>query len=196
MRAAGAARVTRGDSTAVPLPPAGLCEEQADADAFGVIQRLYREHSAGLVRRLARHTGCGETALDLTHEAFAKLLRIGPARLGAIERPEAYLHRMSLNLARDRGRARAAGERALEALEAAGDDRFDQVAVLESRDTLRRLERAIARLKPKTRDIFLAHRLEGLTYAQIAERTGLSVKGVEKQMSKAIAKIDRMLDRA
>jgi RNA polymerase sigma-70 factor (ECF subfamily) len=41
----------------------------------------------------------------------------------------------------------------------------------------------------------LAHRIDGFTYAEIAERTGLSVKGVEKQMSKAIAKIDRLLDR-
>ena len=72
---------------------------------------------------------------------------------------------------------------------------MDQVAVLESRDTLRRLEAAISKLKPKTREIFLAHRLDGLSYAEIAELTGLSVKGVEKQMSKAIAKIDRLLDR-
>ena len=80
-------------------------------------------------------------------------------------------------------------------LDLAADPSVDQVALLESRDTLRRLEQAIARLKPRTREIFLAHRIHGFTYAQIAERTGLSVKGVEKQMSKAIAKIDRLLDR-
>jgi RNA polymerase sigma-70 factor (ECF subfamily) len=34
-----------------------------------------------------------------------------------------------------------------------------------------------------------------LSYAEIANLTGLSVKGVEKQMSKAIATIDRLLDR-
>ena len=50
-------------------------------------------------------------------------------------------------------------------------------------------------LKPKTRAIFLAHRVHGLSYAEIANRTGLSVKGVEKQMSKAIAHLDRMLER-
>ena len=60
---------------------------------------------------------------------------------------------------------------------------------------MRRLEQAIGKLKSKTREIFLAQRIEGLSYAEIAARTGLSVKGVEKQMSKAIAKIDRILDR-
>ena len=56
---------------------------------------------------------------------------------------------------------------------------------------LRRLERAMLRLRPKTREIFLAHRLDGYSYTEIAARTGLSVKGVEKQMSKAIAQLDR-----
>lgn len=60
---------------------------------------------------------------------------------------------------------------------------------------LRRLEAIMLKLKPRTRAIFIAHRIDGLSYAEIAERTGLSVKGVEKQMSKAIAHIDRMLDR-
>ena len=69
----------------------------------------------------------------------------------------------------------------------------DPVGQLESRDLLRRLERAMLRLRPKTREIFMAHRVEGLTYAEIAERTGLSVKGVEKQMSKALRHLDRLV---
>jgi RNA polymerase sigma factor (sigma-70 family) len=80
-------------------------------------------------------------------------------------------------------------------LEADDQGPFDQVAVLESRDRLRRLEQVIERLRPRTREIFLAHRIRGLTYAEIADEMGLTVKGVEKQMSKAIAKIDRLFDR-
>ena len=67
--------------------------------------------------------------------------------------------------------------------------------VLETRDMLRRVETAVLRLRPRTREIFMAHRIEGLSYAEIAQRTGLTVKGVEKQMSKAIATLDRMLER-
>ena len=72
---------------------------------------------------------------------------------------------------------------------------IDQQRLLESRDMLRRVEAAVLRLRPKTREIFMAHRIEGLSYAEIAERHGMTVKGVEKQMSKAIAALDRMLDR-
>ena len=168
----------------------------AAGDGRERVDELYRTHAPSLVRLLTKRTGCRELARELTQEAFLKLFRMTPARLAGVEQPEAYLRRMSVNLLHDWGRSRAAGERAQPTLEVlAADEMLDQVAVLESRDTLRRLEAAVARMKPRTREIFLAHRIEGLTYAEIAERTGLSVKGVEKQMSKAIAKIDRLLDR-
>ena len=39
---------------------------------------------------------------------------------------------------------------------------------------------------------FLAHRIDGYGYAEIAHRTGLSIKTVEKHMSRAIAALDRI----
>lgn len=159
------------------------------------VQQLYREHSLSLVRQLTRKTGCRELARELANETFLRLLRMAPGNFGRIEQPEAFLRHISTNLLRDWGRSAALRHRSQPTLELASDRQLDQVAVLESRDMLRRLEQAVGRLKPKTREIFLAHRLHGFTYAEIAERTGLSVKGVEKQMSKAIAKIDRLLDR-
>lgn len=159
------------------------------------VHQLYQEHSPSLIRQLTRGTGCRELARDLVQETFVGLLKLAPASLARIEQPEAYLRRVSTNLLRKWGRTEARGEAARPVLARLADPLVDQVAVLESRDTLRRLELAISKLKPKTREIFIAHRLDGLSYAEIAARTGLSVKGVEKQMSKAIAKIDRLLDR-
>ncbi len=59
------------------------------------------------------------------------------------------------------------------------------------RDELRRIDTAISKLKPKTRDIFLMHRFEGLDYEEIGEEMGMTAKGVEKQMAKALAAIRR-----
>ena len=159
------------------------------------VHQLYREYSPRLVRRLTRETGCREVALELANEAFLRLLQMSPARFFGIGHPGAYLTRISMNLLRDRGRSSAVAERSRADLGILAEGSLDQVAVLETRDTLRRLELAMDKMKPKTRAIFLAHRLDGLTYAEIAERTGMSVKGVEKQMSKALAKIDRFLER-
>jgi RNA polymerase sigma factor (sigma-70 family) len=90
-----------------------------------------------------------------------------------------------------RGHAAEIGLRAVDELQLVG---IDQQRLLESRDMLARVEAAVMRLRPRTREIFLAHRVEGLSYGEIAQRTGLSAKGVEKQMSKAIAAIDRLIE--
>lgn len=169
--------------------------DRASTDDRLRLQQLYREHSQSLVRQLTRRTGCRELARELANETFARLLRMAPGNIRQIEQPEAFLRHVSSNLLRDWGRSMALKERSRATLELSRNPRLDQVAALEARDTLRRLEHAIAQLKPKTRDIFVAHRIHGSSYAEIAARTGLSVKGVEKQMSKAIAKIDRLLDR-
>jgi RNA polymerase sigma factor (sigma-70 family) len=189
----------RGDASA----SAHIARDEAlfpDADAAAHegrtrLNNLYREHSPAMVRRLTRQTGCRDTAVEIAQEAFLRLVRMGPSRLFGIEQAEAYLRRVTTNLLYDWGRAQASAQRASADLEIVSSGLIDQVAVLEARDTLRRLELAMTKLKPKTRAIFLAHRLDGLSYSEIAQRSGLSVKGVEKQMSKAIAKIDRLLDR-
>jgi RNA polymerase sigma-70 factor (ECF subfamily) len=128
-------------------------------------------------------------------ETFVALLRLAPASLARIDQPGAYIRQASTNLLRAQRKSEAFRQGAIEGLDFDAEPLVDQVAALESRDMLRRLEHAVSKLKPCTREIFLAHRIEGLSYAEIAERTGLSIKGVEKQMSKAIAKIDRLLDR-
>lgn len=124
---------------------------------------------------------------------MARLTARGALRL---ERPQAYLSRIATNLLRDR--AKRAARQMTGSHVPADETRLaghDQQRLLESRDMLARVEAAMLKLRPKTREIFMAHRIDGLSYSEIAERTGLSVRGVEKQMSKAIAQLDRILDR-
>ena len=61
-------------------------------------------------------------------------------------------------------------------------------------DLLDRLETALARLPRATREVFLAHRLDRLSYTQIAARTGLSVAKVERHMARAIHRLSSALD--
>lgn len=58
--------------------------------------------------------------------------------------------------------------------------------VLLEKEFKQKLEDALAFLPEGNREVFLMNRIEGLKYSQIAERIGLSVKAVEKRMSKAI----------
>ena len=49
-----------------------------------------------------------------------------------------------------------------------------------------RLQEVIASLPDGGREVFLMNRLEDLTYQEIADRLGLSVKAIEKRMSKVL----------
>lgn len=162
----------------------------------GDVGELYRAEYPRLTRYVARRVGCPEEALELVQEAFSRFLGLGRERSTPIDRPEAYLQQVTRNLLHDRAKTNSRRSAHLHVpADAETLSGPDQQHLLETRDMLRRLEAAMLKLKPRAREIFMAHRLHGLSYGEIAERTGLSVKGVEKQMSKAIAHLDRMLGR-
>ena len=153
---------------------------------------LHRMHCARLLRFFARH-GARQDAADLVQESFARLAGVRAKYGTPIERPEAYLSTIASNLLRDRAkialRCPLAWHVPIDEVPVAG---HDPIAALEARDQLKRLQASLARLSPKTRSIFLAHRRDGVSYKDIANQTGLSVKAIERRMSKAIAHIDRV----
>lgn len=59
---------------------------------------------------------------------------------------------------------------------------------------LRRLETAFRSIKPKHQRLILMRRVDGLSYAVIAERLGTSVAQVERRMAQAILALDRAMD--
>ena len=61
-------------------------------------------------------------------------------------------------------------------------------------ELLKKLERAMLKLPRSTREIFLAHRLDDMSYQKIADRTGLTVRQVERHMAKAIYRVCKELD--
>ncbi|MGQ0588633.1 MAG: RNA polymerase sigma factor [Sphingosinicella sp.] len=187
------ARLDPADLECDPISPA---DSAPDIGTDEFLSDLYRSESSRLVRIFASRTRNTDDAHDLVQDVFFRLARLrGQGAL--LERPQAYLRRIASNLLKDRAKSASRQSVALHVVveeeTLAGPDPH---RILESRDMLRRLEAAIMRLRPRTREVFMAHRVEGLSYAEIAERTGLSVKGVEKQMSKALVQLDRLLNRA
>ena len=65
--------------------------------------------------------------------------------------------------------------------------RADQQLI--DRQNLAAAAAAIRALPPKTRDAFLLHRFEGLTYRQIAGRLGISVSMIEKHIAEALRQL-------
>ncbi len=51
---------------------------------------------------------------------------------------------------------------------------------------MERLSSLLRHLPPKCRNVFALHKFNGLTYAEIAEKEGISIKTVENHLSKAV----------
>lgn len=61
--------------------------------------------------------------------------------------------------------------------------------------TLKRIERAIRKLPRRQREVFCAARFEDLSYVEIAERSGLTAREVERLFAEALFNISRHIDR-
>lgn len=66
---------------------------------------------------------------------------------------------------------------------------------LEVSEFRKRLERAIADLPDKQREVFLLHRIEGYKYKEISQVLELSQKAVEKRMSQALKELRKVCSR-
>lgn len=172
-----------------PLPP----ETDRVCAALPSFEHVYRQERTGLLRFVIRRSR-REDAEDIVQQAFTRFA--AGKNASRFDNPGAYLRQTSVNLLR--GEARwAARHPNVSLTEDEGQELADSdpLAALEARDRLRRIGTALERLKPLTRQIFLACRVYGYSHAEIAEQTGLSVKGVEKHMGTAIKQLGRHLRR-
>lgn len=139
---------------------------------------------AALMRR-GRST---HDADDLVQEAWVRLAYYEREQI--VDQPEAFLMRTALNLSIDAHRARVGrGEEVMLDEVVLIDTAPDADAVVLGRERLARMSVCLGRLTNKTREIFLAHRVEGLSYQEIARRHQLSISTVEKHVARATLQV-------
>jgi RNA polymerase sigma factor (sigma-70 family) len=121
---------------------------------------------------------------DLVQEAWIRLATY--EREQEVERPEAFLMQAALNLSIDAQRVRRTrGEEVLLEDVVLVDATPSAESVLLGKERLARLGVCLGRLNETSRSILLAHRLDGMSYQEIAKARGLSVSAVEKHIAKA-----------
>jgi RNA polymerase sigma-70 factor (ECF subfamily) len=125
---------------------------------------------------------------DLVQEAWVRLACY--QREQPVARPEAFLMRTAMNLSVDAHRTRVShGEEVLVEEVILIDAAPHAEAVVLAKERVARLNLCLARLNDRTREIFLSHRVDEMTYEEIAARFQLSTSAVEKHIAKATLRI-------
>ena len=127
-----------------------------------------------------------DAAEDAAQEVFVALWR-GRERLPEPASLAAYLHRAVRNRALNQLRQQKTAGRWLAAQNFELEISPDAETGLADRELDAAYRAALAELAPRGREVFVLSREQGLTYAQIAETLGISVKTVETLMGRAIA---------
>jgi len=164
--------------------------KQGDEAAFEVLYQLHKRRVYSLCLRMVSNPSQAE---DLAQEAFLQLFR----KIGTFRGESAFstwLHRMTVNVVlmqlRKKGLPIVSLEETLEADEETPRKEFgaDDVKLAGSVDRMQ-LERAINRLPPGYKTIFVLHDVEGFEHNEIAQMVGCSIGNSKSQLHKARLKL-------
>lgn len=178
-----------------------LVEQGESSPRARFLEQLYRDYAQPLVRFISRQNVSHEEAREIVQETYYRLQQV--PGIETLASPRGYLFRTAINLARDAKRQRRREGLVAGAATPGADEVADVPSeaptayqVLKGEQELAIIRQAIAELPPTCRQVFILHRFGNATYAQIAERLGLSVSMIEKHVSQALAHLKTRLDAA
>jgi RNA polymerase sigma factor (sigma-70 family) len=168
------------------------------------LARLFAQHRDELQRFAQRRLGNREAATDLVQDTFVRFAAMNGAAQGGgasavaeIDNPRAFLFRITGNLASDALRHDRVVAAVIDPVELnhnlpAARPSPEVEAV--DRDLLRRLQAALAQLPDVQRRVLALKRVQGLSHAEIARRTGMSPAAIEKNLTRGLRRLRELLD--
>jgi RNA polymerase sigma factor (sigma-70 family) len=165
-------------------PPDPRADDQPPLDE--AVRRWALQYGPALRRYFQKKVSATE-ADDLVQNVFLNIQARG-AEAGAIENVEGYLFRTAANvLARRLGREAWRGDPLAELLEPR-DDLSPERALI-AKEQLGRVMEALKTLPPRTRQAFILHRFEEMTYVSIARQMGITTISVGKLIKRALRRL-------
>lgn len=155
---------------------------QAQAGDAAAFEALYRRTSDRVYAVCLRMSGDAERAAELVQDVFVRVWEKLPTFRGDSQFTT-WLHRLTVNLVLQERRSR--GRRAAREIGSPDLERYGRVARRAMPGTRVDLERAIAALPAKARQVLVLRDVEGYKYDEIAEMTGVSLGTVKAQIHRA-----------
>lgn len=175
------------DDAPLPAP-------QGEEPHAALIERLYVEHNAALLRFLSGKLGSQQEAKEIAQEAYVRLLSLHTP--GAISYLRAFLYKTASNLAMDRLRSRSRHSR-LDEFHAARetiDIPLPPETAVTTAQEISRLNSALSALPPKCRQAFLLHKFHGLTMVEVAQQMKVTDRMVRLYITRALLHCRRALE--
>jgi len=161
-------------------------EPAMDSDAFA---GFYERSARPLRAYLARVSGDAALADDLMQEAYLRFLASSPRTEGETD-ARRYLFRIATNLMRDHWRRPATT-----ALEDVPEAMFAGADGSTGAEALAMLGPALARLRPRERQLLWLAHAEGYSHAEIASITGLATASIRLLLFRARRRMVRLLEK-
>lgn len=137
-------------------------------------------------------SGDTELATDIAQETFMKIWEKKFENIGKIK---ALLFKIAGDLFINQYRKQQTSIKFKRSIEM-NEDEYTPEEELEYNELKRKYEKALSSLPEKQRMVFLMSRYDGLKYQEISERLKISVKTVEKRMSKTLSYMREHLKQA
>lgn len=159
-----------------------------------LLMRALLAGHASLRSRLARRLG-PDLADDALQETWIRLRTRGD--LSLVKNPDAYLFRTALNAASNiaKGDQRRLSHLEVEALLNVADDAPGPVTIAEDRASIAVVQQALSELSERQRVIFEEAFLGDATHHDLAERFGISVRMIQKELKHGVDLCARRLKR-
>lgn len=149
-------------------------------------QWVFDQHSETIRNFIYYRCGNIEQAEDITQEAFIKLWE--NCKKVLVEKAKSFVMKVAQNAFYKEYQHQKVmlkqTEKPMPPMESIAPD-----FLMEEKEFLNRLEKAIADLAPKQREVFLLSRKDKKTYREIAEIIGITQKAVERRMSIALEEL-------
>ena len=163
-----------------------LTERIADSDV-NAFRALYFRYYPSLYRFVRLRTHSPDISVDLLQDVFTRLWETRE-KLNPRRSIRAYLFRIANNNIIDAYR-----KKAVRKTDAVDDIEANSLRTGENIELRMQVQQAVQKLPEKLAVVFMLSRYEGFKYAEIAQTCGISVKAVEKRMSKALSLLRREL---